>query len=405
MSRDGRSPDGGDIRVFVMDLLCISPFYDRYLLENLRALNPQITFGAISFHLDREYFARHHIEHNSYIVDVVARMGVPSATLRRGFKFIEYLLNLVILSTRFSMRPPDLIHTQWTPLLGTVPFEMWFLRLMKRRGIRLVHTVHNVLPHDGGTARHKRAYGKLYGLVDGVVCHTRETRRRLVEEFGVAEDDIAVIPHGPLFADTDDSGTKEAGDENQKRADPEVAVALFLGVIRPYKGLEFLLESWARFKAKGGQGRLLIVGRGRSAYVGRLSSSIKALEVADSVELRPGFVPNEQLRNHYLDADLVVLPYADISQSGALLTAMAFAKAVVVTDVGGFRETIEHGRNGYLVSYGDIDGFAGALDHLLASPTERHRLGLAARIDTEREYSWRTIASQTVQWYSTIMGI
>jgi len=388
------------IKVFIMDLLCQTPFYDRYLCEHFRAINPQTTLGSITFHLDTGYFKRHGWQNNPGLLDIVAKLSIHNKYLRRGLKALEYMVNLLAISVRFTISKPDIIHIEWVPFIIKVPFELWFLKMVKKQGIKLVYTVHNVLPHDTGE-QHKEAYSKVYNIVDALICHTHSTKNQLITEFAISPEKIWVIPHGPLFYDGDQITYTEA--RSQLGYYDKQTIVLFFGIIRPYKGVEFLLQAWEKVVRRFTDTLLVLAGNGDSSYLQKITEIIKYLGLEDSVKTHFRFIPNEDLPIFYQSADIIVCPYKDISQSGVLLTGMAFGKPIVATAVEGFKETIRNGYNGLLVEYGDTQGLADALIHLIQLPEDRNKFGKANLAELDLKYSWDIIAQKTMDCYRAVL--
>ncbi|KKM13016.1 hypothetical protein SY88_00120 [Clostridiales bacterium PH28_bin88] len=387
------------LNVFVMDLLCISPFYDRYLCEALQAKNASTYLGAISFHLDINYFERYMVRRYAGLIDLVAKLRIRNKIIRRGLKTLEYALNLLNLLLRFTLQRPDIIHIEWLPLVQTVPVELWFLKIMKKRGVRLVYTVHNVLPHDTGL-RYKPIFSRIYDFMDALICHTREAKEQLVSTFKTPASKIWVIPHGPMFHDSFKITRAEA--RTRLGCQEDLPIVLFFGAIRPYKGLEYFLEVWRVVTENCPEARLMIAGNGDKEYIQRLKEKIDGLGLNESVVSHFRFIPNEELPVFHQAADIFVYPYQAITQSGALFTGMAFGKAIVATSVGGFKETLQHNVTGLLIKYGDIQEWVHSLIYLIKNPSERLRLGQAALKEMNMHYSWDVIAEKTLECYCTI---
>jgi glycosyltransferase involved in cell wall biosynthesis len=117
-----------------------------------------------------------------------------------------------------------------------------------------------------------------------------------------------------------------------------------------------------------------------------------------TVRFVPRFVPDRELPAYFRRADLVVLPHRDAEQSGVLYAALAFAKPIVLSDVGGFGEVAAHGA-GRLVPPGSPAALAGALNELIADSRARERLSAAARDAAAGAYSWDTVAERTLALY------
>jgi glycosyltransferase involved in cell wall biosynthesis len=121
------------------------------------------------------------------------------------------------------------------------------------------------------------------------------------------------------------------------------------------------------------------------------------------VRFVPRFVSDRELPAYFRRADLVVLPHRDAEQSGVLYVALAFAKPIVMSAVGGFGEVAELGA-GRLVPAGDHEALAAVLNELLADRDSRERLSVAAREAAAGPYSWDAVAEQTLALYRELIG-
>jgi glycosyltransferase involved in cell wall biosynthesis len=117
----------------------------------------------------------------------------------------------------------------------------------------------------------------------------------------------------------------------------------------------------------------------------------------------PRFVEDDEVPALFRRADLVVLPHRDAEQSGVLYTALAFGKAILMSDVGGFGEVAARGA-GRLVPPGDSEALADAIVELLGDAAARERLAEAAREAAAGPYSWDAVAAQTLALYRELLG-
>ncbi len=217
-------------------------------------------------------------------------------------------------------------------------------------------TAHDVLPREAG-ARRRAAQRRLYERFDAVVAHTEHSRVRLAQELGVDAERVHVIPHG-AFAHLAELPPGPPPFHTDKR------VVLFFGLLRPYKGLDVLLQAWRGVD----DAELWIVGMPRMDVAALLA------DAPPNVRLVPRFVADDELPAYFARADLVVLPYREIEQSGVLFTALAFGKPLLVSDVGGFAEIAERGA-AHAVVPGDPAALHDALAGLLADPAALGALG------------------------------
>jgi glycosyltransferase involved in cell wall biosynthesis len=228
--------------------------------------------------------------------------------------------------------------------------------------------------------------------MDAVVAHSEHGARRLREEVGLARDRIRVIHHGAFDYLTRLPQERPLPAE---LLDAEGPVILFFGLLRPYKGLEVLLEAFRRLTGA----ELWIVGNPRID----LGPLRRAAEAAPGrVRIVPRFIDEAEIPPIFRRADVVALPYLDAEHSGVLYTGLAFGKPMVLSDVGGFSEVAAHGA-ARLVPPGDRDALAGELADLVADENARDELSAAASRAAAGPYSWGEAARETMVLYRELL--
>jgi glycosyltransferase involved in cell wall biosynthesis len=386
------------LRVYMMDLWSFIPYYMADLCFHLAAETVDVKLGSARYHLDRSYFQKAGLVPDRFLLD--AGGSIRSNFLRRMVKSCEYLVNLFLLGLRFAGSRPDILHVQYLPFLERgFRFEIWFLKWMRRLGIRLVYTVHNVTRQDApeqGIDLFRRAYN----TADVLICHGEQAQAELVRDFGIAKEKIWVIPHGPLFNDGPRLTPQEARERLGFADEPLV---LCLGVISEYKGVPFLLDSWKKLKAEGTEGRLVIAGTGDQRVLSEIKEKV-ADGLTDSVSLWLQFVPVEQLPVLYQAADILVYPYKAGTTSGALLTGLNYRKAVVATRLPFFQEYLKDQETALLVDYGATDDLAAALQLLIQQPQRRTQLASALTRQAAQGIGWPEIARKTRQCYEATLA-
>ena len=273
-----------------------------------------------------------------------------------------------MLRYRRAARTADVVHFQWLPV------QALDARLLPPTRPRIL-TAHDVLPRE---PRPSQLAGQraLYERMDAIVVHSEHGAARLRDELGLDPALVHVIPHGVL--------------DNLAAADPVPPfaktrpVVLFFGLIRPYKGLDTLLEAWRRARPDA---ELWVVGMPRMDV-----SFIHGPNVRTALR----FVSGSELAGAFAAADLVVLPYREIDQSGVLFTALAFGKPLLLSAVGGFPEI----DGAALVPPDDPDALAAELSALLADPARLERMAAASRALAAGPYSWDAIAERTLALYA-----
>jgi glycosyltransferase involved in cell wall biosynthesis len=286
-----------------------------------------------------------------------------------------------MLAYRRAAAAADVVHFQW---LTVQPLDVHLLP----RSRPVVLTAHDVLPREPRRGQ-LAAQRRLYERVDAVVVHSEHGRSRLVELLGIAADKVRVIPHGAFEHLTHVAGKRPLPDE---LAAVEKPVVLCFGLMRPYKGIDVLLDAW---RAAAIDAELWIVGMPRM--------DIAPLRAAAPASVRwiPRFVADDEIAAFFRRADLVVLPYREIDQSGVLFTALAFGSPLVLSAVGGFPEVAAQGAAA-LVAPGDPAALADELRRLLGDPAARAALAAGARAAAAGRYSWDTIAAAHLELYGAL---
>jgi glycosyltransferase involved in cell wall biosynthesis len=384
----------------MMDLWATVPYYTAYLSRALLAEGVDVTVGSISYYLDPDCFTSRGIKVDPGLLDVVGKFPLPRLS-RRVLKLLEALVNLFALTVRFLVSPPDVIHVQFLPMLKwRLPLDFWFLEYCRKRGSKIVLTVHDLLPHDTGVAL-KETFLELYRMADRLICHSDHVRARLVEEFSVPEEKVSVIPHGPFFYDLPVAGSEQTPQDPEE--EPGGVLVLWQGIIFPYKGVDLLLRAWQRVEVQGGNCRLVIAGTGTPELLVQIREQVKTLGLK-RVQLHLRFISARELVALYRAADVVVYPYRAITTSGALATGLALGKTIVASDLPVFRELLRNRENALLVDPQDSAQLAGALIELSQNSALRMRLAGRVREMNFGDQSWHSIAKKTVQAYERALS-
>lgn len=367
------------IRVDLVDPSAYTPPYDHALATALSRAGASVRLVTTRFPYGEMAPPDGYILANEFYRHA---RGAAGSGLRRGLKLAEHVPDM--LRYRKLARAADIVHFQW---LTVPPID---LRLLPDRPVVL--TAHDLLPREPRLGQ-VRAQRRLLQSVSAVIVHSRYGRRVLIEEADVDPDHVHVIHHGAFGHLTDLRNEQALPSELDEAAGP---VVLYFGLIRPYKGLDVLLEAWGEVSGA----ELWVVGRPRMDIAGLRARA------PDSVRWVPRFVETAAVPSLFRRADVVVLPYTRterFDQSGVLATALAFGKAVVLTDIGGFAEVAETGA-AKLVPPGDPEALAGALRVLLEDPEQRQRMEQAALAAARGPYSWDSAAELTLRLYERILA-
>jgi glycosyltransferase involved in cell wall biosynthesis len=400
------------MRVHVIDPSAYTPPYDHALCRALGQAGAEVELYTSRFAYDavapaegytrRELFYR--LAHRG------AAAG-PRSRVRLALKAAEHVPDM--LRYRRAARAADVAHFQWLTLQ---PLDVHLLprrRSTAAAGVRpkLVLTAHDVLPREPRPGQ-LAAQRRLYERMDAVVVHSEHGRRRLTDELGLARELVHVIPHGVLRPWQGLAGN--GGEPPGRVALPpefrevEGPVVLFLGLLRPYKGLDVLLEAWrataAQARVAGMRGaELWIVGMPRME-LDPLYAAARAAERAGAgrVRLLPRFVSAVETGAFMHRASLAVLPYREIDQSGVLFTALGAGKPLLLSDAGGFPEVAATGA-ARAVRSGDPQALAGALVELLGDSWALAEMAARAGDAIAGRYSWEAIARAHLELYERLL--
>lgn len=286
-------------------------------------------------------------------------------------------------------RPDFVLMKYWTPFMA--PCFGTIARLARGNGhTRTICQIDNVEPHEHHLV--DRPFNRYFlSSIDGFIYMSEQVH----EELKTYTPAPALFSPHPLF---ENFGTAVPRGEACRRLglDPAQRYALFFGLIRDYKGLDILLDAWARFRRPGH--RLVVAGEfyaSREKYV----RQIESLGLGDDVILHDFFVPDADVKHYFSAADVLVQPYKTATQSGVTQIAYQFELPMIVTDVGGLPEIVPDGRVGY-VCRPDAEGVADALGRIYAGDTlARFR---AAMHDEKRRFSWEEMCDRITELYESI---
>jgi glycosyltransferase involved in cell wall biosynthesis len=357
------------VRVHVVDPSAYTPPYDRALCAALaRRPGVDVTLvtspfrhgevpPAVGYAVDERFYRRG------------PRRG-PDA-LRLAAKLARHPVDML----GYRARGADLVHFQWLTV-------QHLDRFLLPRGRPRVLTAHDVLPREPRPGQ-RGAQRRLYGAMDAVVVHSEHGAQRLRAELGLPPERVHVIPHGAF--------THLAGLE--PRLPPELPAAgppvvLLFGLLRPYKGLDVLLEAWRGIRAEA---ELWVVGAPRMALPAMPAGA----------RLVPRFVADAEAAAVLRRATVLVLPYREIDQSGVLFAGLGLGKAMVLSGVGGFPEL---GPAAAHVPAGDPAALRAELERLLGDPAARARLEAAAARAAAGPYSWDAVALRHHALYRALAG-
>lgn len=358
------------MHVRLVDPSAYTPPYDHALASALARGGDRVTLMTSDFPYGRVPPPEGYVIERAFYRRAV---GPAGSRLRRAAKVAQHVPDMRRLAR--TARDADVVHFQWLAV------QHVDVRLLPRDR-PVVLTAHDVLPREARRGQ-RDAQRRLYERVDATIVHSAHGRRRLVEDLGIDPARVHLIPHGAFrHLTTLEPALLPAPLDRVKRP-----VVLFFGLLRPYKGVDVLLDAWRRLAGVGDPGAELWV-------VGLPKMDVAELHrtAPPGVRFVDRFVADEEAAAFFARADAVVLPYREIDQSGVLFTALAFGKPTVLSAVGGFPEIAREGA-AELVPPGDAPALADALGRLLEDRPRREALAARAAELAAGPYSWDAIAA------------
>jgi glycosyltransferase involved in cell wall biosynthesis len=297
----------------------------------------------------------------------------------------EYLLDPLNPATwrataqRISGLAPDLLVLQWWNTFWA-PATAWLAGACRKAGIRVLFLVHNVLPHEPRPwDRMLAAWALRHG--DRFIVHTEAERERLLSLAPGACLQVCPMPMFDLF---DVPQISQAEARQRLGLPPDKRILLFFGIIRPYKGLKYLLEALALLRDQGQDVYLVVAGEfweDKAAYL----EQIERAGLSAIVRLEDRYIPNEEVGVFFAAADVLVAPYVGGTQSAAVKAALAAGLPVVATEriaenIGDLAQQLVS-----VAAPGDGRSLARAVKLAFA------RLGNRAQITRPEWYVWRSL--------------
>jgi glycosyltransferase involved in cell wall biosynthesis len=314
---------------------------------------------------------------HSYVINRTSNHPLSLSNVLLQCKLIKFLRQL----------KPDLIHFN-----NQIYFNHFYLFLWRKR---VLISIHDPFPHSGEESGASRTSAKIYKrlncllirhhlLYNDIMCKEYALDRK------IDQNRISTSSLGPYdyFSQTKPSSHLQASD------------FLFFGRIKKYKGVDLLLDAFAQVVKKHPQATLTIAGSGSFWF------DLSEYEIPEhNLRVVNRFIPTAELAGFIRNCKIVVCPYRDATQSGVVMTAYAFHKPVIVTDVGALPLVVEDGMTGYVVEANNTKALADSMERVMSG-------GLSAKSSyqhIERVYhqgakSWSAIANRTLAIYRKILS-
>lgn len=325
-----------------------------------------------------------------------------AGTLTKICRVMIYYLKLIAFA---ATTPTRVFHILWNNKFRLIDrvLLMLFYKMCSKAVLLTVHNV-NAGKRDLNDSWCNRISLKIqYHLSNHLFVHTERMKEELIADFRVAARNITIIPFG---VNTTVPNTSLSTSEAKKRlglGDGD-RVMLFFGNIAPYKGLEYLIRALDRLLIEDRSLRLLIAGRpkGPAAYWNGIFELLQSKDIRDHVIVHARFILDEETELYFKAADVLVLPYVRVFQSGVLFLGYGFGLPAIVADVATLGTEVVEGVTGCVFKPRDSEDLANVIRKYFQSPMFADLANQRAKVINyaKRNYSWNEVASRTRAVYS-----
>ena len=300
---------------------CISKELERsihsFRVVSWRRRFPKLFYpGKNEYNITEKYLFA---DRDKYVLDILN----PITWLRASRKILE-------------IEPDTVIFNFISPLLAPVLLVLLTRvrsSISKSRKIQLIAICHNATPHKSRLG--DKFITKLcLSRFDTIMVHSQSELESIQAILRKSQQQIILGFH-PVYSFFKDELVRR---NIRQELGIKSNVILYFGIIRPYKGVEFLIRAMYEVIQEVNC-VLLIVGE---IWEGReeIFELIEKLGLSQHIVVVDRYVPDYDVGNYFIDSDLVVLPYLSATQSGISQIAVSFEKYIVSTDVGGLRDVM-----------------------------------------------------------------
>ncbi len=312
-------------------------------------------------------------------------------------KFLSYFISLIRIGLLIYRYSPKIIHIQWFKI-PIIEYLFYSVLKLFRKELILIHTAHNILPHTHGKLDYL-IYKLIYRFIDALIVHTEVSQIELIEIIGIKyQTKISIIPHGLLDYKFTDSQILEKITEIKIKSTNKTILAV-LGNQSYYKGIDLLSEIWLTTEELKDNRNLLLLIAG-SGHI----PNFDELQLIENVFIDNNFIDDITFISYMKMADIILLPYRKISQSGVLLTALTLRKPFLVSQLGGLMEPLKFGKIGWSVIPGDLESLRAKILYLSNNLDEvkAAKTNFAVWEQIEIYYDWERIRQKTFCLYEKL---
>jgi len=274
----------------------------------------------------------------------------------------------------------EVIHLAWPP--NIYEFILYVLRK------KMILTVHDPIPHSGLNTFIVKLRRKFsFRLIPRFILLNKAQRKEFLSVYNLREDQV-------LDSHLSSCTYLHTVTPASNNIPPHNSFVLFLGKISPYKGLDYLLPAIIIVHKQCPDCKLIVAGNGKFHF------DISTYSSFDFIDLRNRFIPENELVALIKNCAFMVCPYTDATQSGVIMSAFAFNKPVIATNVGGLPEMVKNQHYGIIINEKDTDALAESIITLWTNPKKKDSFAENIESDYGKgDLSWKKIARDVSALY------
>lgn len=320
--------------------------------------------------------------------------GTTSKERNKFEKTITYIRAWKKILSLCKVNKIDILHVQWFILS---PVDLYFIKKIKRMGIKIVVTVHDILPFNEKFYDY-RSHKGIYTLADKIIVQAKLNIDRINSLFSNVSTKVLYIPHGNFI-----DHAKIISKENARELlgiDKDKKVLLFFGQIKRVKGLDVLIKAFNEIIKSEDQDNILLIIAGK-VWGDNFSVYKELINEVDNSKFRCDikYIPDDQIAWYYCSADINILPYREVYQSGVVHLSYAYKKPVIATNIGSFPEVIINGETGILVEKDNSNELKNAIISLIDDDEKMKKMGSKGKEYIENNFSWDVITKEIENIY------
>jgi D-inositol-3-phosphate glycosyltransferase len=316
-----------------------------------------------------------------------------NSDLLSGLKWVVGSL-FSIIHARFSGVSVFHFHIFYSNIL--VIFNLLLVKLLFGKVVLTVHDVSSFAASSDSSI----ISGMIYKFTDLILTHNDFSKSEIIKGNADLSSLIYIVPHGnytPFINVQNDKekSRKQLGIPNDKK------VLLFFGMIKKVKGLEVLLNA-LKDVIKVNPILLVIAGKPWENNFSTYQRIIDENNLSEHILLHTKFIPHEDVEHYYCAADLVVLPYKKIYQSGVLVMTLSYGKPALVSDLPPLKEVVTDMETAFLFETENPISLAKKLNFILLNPEKLEKVRRNGEELINTKYDWNEIGRQTKQAYQSL---